>query len=667
MWKKEDGHEEQEALSSEPARRRRHGHYMHTKTVEGMRSTYQPGIRFPKITYQGERLAPPAPQITGNKAITVIGHAGARPLSPEISWHVWVGAYQPAGAWQLARVKWATNARREPQPSEDRRSPPKLLASGVRRLVRGFRPRVGVWLVARADNGSRYDRRGHVISRAEETTPAFYAGTTSQYTSQALIKTGAMIISKWRQGLRTVLTLLILSVAVDCQSSPSPTETPDRTPYTGKLVKQTDALSVDAISPETSPAASHEEETTKKSGSARKHQGLPVLGYVTPWNSRGKQLVEDYRERFDIVSPVWYTVHTDPDSNKVYRVEGAPPGEEDEAWYKRLQEPSASSSKAIKVAPRFILDGWNQADYSSLVFNETRWEILASTIWNVVDAMSYDGVVFESIATHALVGPLKALSERLHSHSKELVLVMPPIRTTGGFDSQNTMLLESLPSLAKITDYFSIMTYDMTGPAGHETSHTFPERTRLHGAKSQGHVREPGPNTALDWVRDNLISFSTGSTSTGSPEFGMGQEFQFSEEISAKFLMGLPLYGYTYPVIFASVKQGSVLQKPTSDPDTIAVMRGAGKAVTALEIETLLEEHGSEVREGHDGEHSFDYREEDGWWRAFIPTQKGMTNILQVLGQDLDVAQQSSSTYPVRAGVALWEVGQSSPGLLEVL
>ena len=41
------------------------------------------------------------------------------------------------------------------------------------------------------------------------------------------------------------------------------------------------------------------------------HSELTVLGYVTPWNPRGKHLTEEYRRKFDLVSPVWYTVHAD--------------------------------------------------------------------------------------------------------------------------------------------------------------------------------------------------------------------------------------------------------------------------------------------------------------------------------------------------------------------
>lgn len=166
----------------------------------------------------------------------------------------------------------------------------------------------------------------------------------------------------------------------------------------------------------------------------KRHSDLPVLGYVTPWNSRGKQLVEDYRQKFDLVSPVWYTVHADEAKvNEVYSVRGGPPAKEDEDWYQRLQKPKPSSdaAKPLQIVPRFILDGWDQDNFQNLIFNETRWQLLSEAIMDVVVEKSFDGVVFESGASYALGPPLTKLSELLHNKDKLLILVMPPVRAPG--------------------------------------------------------------------------------------------------------------------------------------------------------------------------------------------------------------------------------------------
>lgn len=170
------------------------------------------------------------------------------------------------------------------------------------------------------------------------------------------------------------------------------------------------------------------------SSGPKRHPDLPVLGYVTPWNSRGKQLVEDFREKFDLVSPVWYTIHADEANvDEVYAVRGGPPAKEDEEWYQRLQKPAASSGapKPLQIVPRFILDGWDQDNFQNLIFNETRWRLLSEVIMDVVTERSFDGVVFESGASYALGPPLTKLSEVLHAKDKLLILVMPPVRAPG--------------------------------------------------------------------------------------------------------------------------------------------------------------------------------------------------------------------------------------------
>lgn len=220
-----------------------------------------------------------------------------------------------------------------------------------------------------------------------------------------------------------ITTLAFFALAAQCQQG-GPTQKPIvQVPNTGAQ-----STGIPITQKPTAPP-----DPVQSSGPKR-HPDLPVLGYVTPWNSRGKQLVEDYREKFDLVSPVWYTVHADEANvDEVYAVRGGPPSKEDEAWYQRLQKPAASSGAArpIQVVPRFILDGWDQENFQNLIFNETRWRLLSEAIMNVVAERSYDGVVFESGATYALGPPITKLSEELHAKDKLLILVMPPVRAPG--------------------------------------------------------------------------------------------------------------------------------------------------------------------------------------------------------------------------------------------
>ena len=398
------------------------------------------------------------------------------------------------------------------------------------------------------------------------------------------------------------------------------------------------------------------------------HSEITVLGYVTPWNTAGKDLVEEYRAKFDIVSPVWYTVHADESHADVYEVKGGPPSDEDREWYRRLQEESPSGLKALTIAPRFMLDGWSQADYHALLFNQTRWQLLSDSITEVVEEMQYDGAVFESGITHALAPPLSTLSTSLHEESKILIVVSPPIRPMTSSDASsvkdhNDMILQSIGPLAELADYLSIMTYDMSGPGGRESTKSFPDGSPMQAAQKQGRVREPGPNTSADWVRENLEAFILASDSTTSNSASFDdQQFHFKAQSTVSYLAGLPLYGYTYPVVYFDEHIGKFTKSRTSKDD-MAMLQGLGEAITMIEIQRIINEKDPEIFESEEGEFFFDYTKEKGVWRTFMPTKESMTT---AIASALElVRDEDSSSRGV--GIALWEVGQSSRELLACL
>ncbi|KAK7744069.1 hypothetical protein SLS53_003587 [Cytospora paraplurivora] len=410
--------------------------------------------------------------------------------------------------------------------------------------------------------------------------------------------------------------------------------------------------------------------------SPRHFPRLPVLGYVTPWNSRGKELVEQHRQKLDIVSPVWYTIHaSEAPGEELYTVKGGPPSEEDEAWYKRLQQPpdtEDASSRPLQVAPRFFLDGWTADDYQNLVLNQTRWQILSGAITDVVTEKSYDGIVFESWASYALGPPLTAVSEALHAEGKILILVMPPTRK-GSDDkiaTHNSAILKSIAGLSHHVDYFSIMTYDMTGPGGREVHNAggLPEESSVRKAIAQGRVREPGPNTSAGWVRENLVAFVEASQASTMERLQSPSRFrEDSLWASRKFLMGMPLYGYRYPVLFVDRETGDVARRTGADA-AFPMLMGAGEPVTTVDILDIVEETGARVSETEEGEYYFDYErapeEGQGHWRVFLPTSESVTRVLHTIQGVVDDGLMYSFG---GAGVALWEVGQSSSDLLESL
>ena len=251
-----------------------------------------------------------------------------------------------------------------------------------------------------------------------------------------------------------------------------------------------------------------------------------VLAYITPWNSKGIQLADKFVDKLDLVSPVWYTILISPDSvadakskDATYTLSGGPTCAAEEEWLERTL-----SAGKVKVTPRFYLDNWQQSDYATFLSSASNWQRLASLITDEVSRRNYDGIVFESPVSHLLYEPISTLRSSLSN--KILTLVMPPLRTAyssgGTLDRMqnvtNQMAVQSIPQLAPIVDYFSIMTYDMTGAGGRMSNvegKDFPQNSPLRGAK-RGSLRGAGPNTSPKWVRENvrLIEAAVRATAT---------------------------------------------------------------------------------------------------------------------------------------------------------
>ncbi|EPQ27103.1 uncharacterized protein PFL1_06896 [Pseudozyma flocculosa PF-1] len=525
-----------------------------------------------------------------------------------------------------------------------------------------------------------------------------------------------------------LLALSLLTLVTLLSSATSPVAWAASSPRTGPTTA--DVLSSRSASGEALDASSY----------IKRHPTLPVLGYVTPWNAAGKALVEEFRNKFDLVAPVWYTVHADEKRTRRqgrYEVRGGPASKADKRWVERLQRPPDAYHSPLKVVPRFLLEGWQQRDYVELLSNRTLWSSLASSLVDEVQSRGYDGLVFESSATYLLQEPLSLLATSLHDAGKLLVLVLPPIRTrtslgvrpSSTFESQNTMILQSLPALSKVADYFSIMTYDMTGAGGREAkvaASDLPADSPLRQVK-RGTLRQPGPNTHPEWIRENLVAAIESSGSAGGDNdqgaqapFGIDEaamdptnpfpsaivsETTLSSVLGPKWLMGLPMYGYTYPLFFLDLETGrGIPLDPSSasalhSPTTLPILRGPGRPLTSADIVRLLKTHRPSSLELDDesGESFFDYLEpssaagsgSDGggggggggggedkvFWRAYIPTGLSMdTRIEAVLdvqaGFDVEAQTAGRDTHGGRAGgqgLALWEVGQADRDLLASL
>lgn len=320
--------------------------------------------------------------------------------------------------------------------------------------------------------------------------------------------------------------------------------------------------------------------SSNQSSTTKNFKTGQTLGYITPWNPKGKELTLKYREKFDLVAPVWYTLHSKLTEGEepVYEISGGPTNEDDKEWLKELQQVQDGQRK-VKIVPRFFVDGWAEQDFLAFLSKApSSVESLSSMIVEKVETNGYDGIVFESSAIWILIPLIHSLAEELHKRSTTFTLVLPPLRDPVSHPSiqkVNELILKSAREAVRSVDHFSIMTYDHSGGAGGMSLDIDSPLLNLDSESplrkpEYSNIRLPGPNSPLDFISKNLELFSFRDLER-STEFGFNSnQMAFQDDQStfeSKLLMGIPLYGYTYPIAWISTVSGhSIPRKPPLSP-----------------------------------------------------------------------------------------------------
>lgn len=204
--------------------------------------------------------------------------------------------------------------------------------------------------------------------------------------------------------------------------------------------------------------------------SGRKEPELLVLGFVTPWNSRGKDVAmkQASRGRLDTISPVTWQMHPD----------GLFGGEDfEDSFYEDL------AKMGSEVFPRVLFEKWDIGNFEKL---STLPEPLVLRIAQMCERSNSKGVVLEiwqaMLAAGALqgehkttsLGLIKALGEGLREkHGLRTVLVLPPYSGPTG-----DLGVDDFARLDVAFNHFVVMTYDFSTPGS-----------------------QPGPMAPIKWVR----------------------------------------------------------------------------------------------------------------------------------------------------------------------
>ena len=184
----------------------------------------------------------------------------------------------------------------------------------------------------------------------------------------------------------------------------------------------------------------------------------PTLFYITPWNNRGYDLIKIFPQKFDYVSPVWFSLKR-IDTEK-YLIEGT--HDIDIKWIETIKEKRSD----IRFVPRLVIEKWPSNDIETLLHSEDEKQQLALTLKNLLIEYDhlFDGYVLELIAQfqkasktdiHHLLVDIAGHIHEIETNStrrKEVILAVPPLEE---YFSQT-----DLDILSNYLDGFHIMAYD---------------------------------------------------------------------------------------------------------------------------------------------------------------------------------------------------------------
>jgi len=303
------------------------------------------------------------------------------------------------------------------------------------------------------------------------------------------------------------------------------------------------------------------------------------LAYVTPWNNHGYDVAKLFAHKFTYVSPVWLQIRH---RNSMYIIEGK--HDIDYKWASEVHRGGA------KIVPRVLFDGWTNNDFHILFSSEEEQQDCILSILDTIEEYKFDGIVLEiwsQLGNHMhseLLHFIEHLSESLHAQQLALIVVLPPPVLPGESEGNPAVIkVKDFDILAQMCDAISFMTYDYSN------------------------IGRPGPNSPIDWVRQNIEYVCRDPTSPNR----------------RKILLGLNFYGN----------------------DFLSRSAGGGPIVGHQYIELLTKHKPKMNWDVTYAEHIFKYKGKDGDHDVYYPTLKSIQ-------ARLDLANDLGS------GISVWEIGQ---------
>jgi spore germination protein YaaH len=187
-------------------------------------------------------------------------------------------------------------------------------------------------------------------------------------------------------------------------------------------------------------------------------------------------LAERYAAKLDYISPVWYQLKHHGEGR--VSLQGA--HDHDAEWMARVREASATTvhtpmhehsthtptgGASARIVPRFLFDGWQEADFRALMRRRTRSTQVASLLREHCETHLYDGVVLDAgylpflrTSEALFLDFFTRVSAELHRVGLTVILVLPPPSA----HPQSAYSVEIYRRLEPLFDHLQVMSYDFS-------------------------------------------------------------------------------------------------------------------------------------------------------------------------------------------------------------
>jgi len=181
-----------------------------------------------------------------------------------------------------------------------------------------------------------------------------------------------------------------------------------------------------------------------------KHFPNIVIGHITPYYNRGKELAVKYAKKFDVISPVWFIIEK---SNDSYIIKGK------EHYDKKFIEEIREANSQVKIIPRYLFDRSTILYFhqQSVMYHGEFIETMSKHI----EEYNFDGIELEvsgyilSVRSREyFVDLINLLGRSLHYSNKTLIITIYVHRSL----TQPLFDLELFEELGNNVDYYNLLT-----------------------------------------------------------------------------------------------------------------------------------------------------------------------------------------------------------------